>query len=339
MSRWIPRELGGAEMISIGGGLAHYRYAGKPDFVAQLPFINNSFIVLSTYRGAGLTFEKMAAGAARKTLSKDGGRRVEEKQSNDTNKKNGGTAIRDCRSFRVRFSRENIFEKVPKNVLETAEWAVMNNYDMAVDRYRPECEFWFIIRRDGPGYFGRLLRKRSNPKPEKGELRPELACLLCLDCDFTKKTVVCDPFAGHGPIPLYIHKHRPYGKLYVNDHDNNIYAQLKKSRLGGSANIDITCADATNLKHIGDGSVDLVVTDPPWGFVGKYDKIQDFYRNALKELKRILNDSGRIILLTGNPPAMAEAARHTKLNVESHANILVNGKKATVFALVKAGQK
>ena len=317
MARNIAYELGGAEILYVGDGFACFKYAGKPEFVARLPFINNSFAVITKYRGGGMTFEKMVRGAAKKTFRQ---------------------AV-DGRSFRVRFSMENQFVKVPVNVLEMAEWAISKNCEMGVDRMRPGCEFWFIIRRDGPAYFGQLLTKRHDKRGgaalNSGELRPELACLLCLDHVFDASTVVCDPYAGYGAIPLHIQRQCKYKTMYVNDRDAGLVGRLKKTALGRGSGVVITCGDAVDLRHIAAGSVDLVVTDPPWGYVGKYGDIPDFYRRALAELKRIVKEEGEIVLLTGIPAVLTGAAKHSKLKVRSRRNILVNGKKAAVFTLHK----
>jgi len=333
---WIPRELGGAKILFINGGLAYFKYAGKPEYVARLPFINNSFVVIDKYSGAGLTFEKMVYGASKKTLRTDGA----------VGGDGGG-------SFRVRFSRENTFEKVPIKTLETAEQAIIRNYKLYTDRLRPQHEYWFIIRRGEPGFFTRLLNKDAGAKPQKGELRQELASLLCLDCRFDKNTVVCDPFAGYGAIPLCIQKHHTYAKLYVNDSDKAQVAGLRNTRLNAGsgvhisnagagvhisntgAGVHISNADAVRLSHIGDGEVDLVITDPPWGLFGNYGDINEFYFLALTEIKRLLKPSGTAVLLTGAPQEMAAAAKRAQLSVSSRKNILVNGKKATVFKLTK----
>ena len=311
--RHIPRELGGAEMLHVGGGLAHYKYAGKPAYVARLPFVNNSFAILTQYRGAGATFEKLVNDSAKKTFR----------------------AIGEFKNFRVCFSMENQFEKVPKRLTDLAEAAIIRNCGMYAERTRPECEFWYIIRRDGRNFLGQLLTRQRSGALNGGELRPELACLLCLDCGFGKSAVICDPYAGYGAIPNYVQKYCEYAKLYVNDIDAKLVNRMKKGPLGKDAGVVLTCADAAHLKHIGDASVDFVVTDPPWGFVGEYGDISDFYRRALAELKRIVAVGGRIVLLTGKPSEMAGAARYNALDVRSRLNILVNGKKASVFTLGK----
>jgi len=347
VSRHILRELGGTKIIAADSGFVHFSYAGKPEFVAGLPFINNSFFVIAKYRGESLSFDEMVKKAAKMTFRLVGGN------------------IRA--SFRVRFSKENRFEKVPKSLLDTAERAVMKNTGMDVNRLSPEYEFWFIIRRGGSGYFGQLLNRRkdaanrtgdsvansasdsatfqtgvstairasaaagSGGALNRGELRPELACLLCLDCDFSNSAAVCDPFAGYGSIPMHIQKNCAFKKLYVSDNDPILVGRLKKTVLGNDAKVAISCADAASLPHIENGSVDLIITDPPWGFVSLVDDITGFYRRVLAELKRILSPSGKIVILTGRPAEMSEAAAQARLAAASRTGILVNGKKAAVI--------
>jgi tRNA G10 N-methylase Trm11 len=248
---------------------------------------------------------------------------------------------RDGESFRVRFSRENVFEKVPRRVAELAEQMIINGSDMVVDRFRPKHEFWFIIRRDGAGYFCRLLKKRKSDgrlfadELRKGELRPELACLLCIDCEFSNSTVICDPFAGSGAIPAYIQRHCDYKRIYVSDIDAGLAAELKNTRLGRDSKIVIKRADAANLSHIRDGGVNLIVTDPPWGQFGGYRDIAGLYKRAFAEMARILADSGEIVLLSGAPAETASAASAASLRVVSKVNILVSGKKACVYTFEK----
>jgi hypothetical protein len=309
VSRHLVRELGGAEIICADGGFAHFRYAGKPEFVARLPFINNSFKVIAGYRGGGLAFGPMVKAVSKRTFG----------------------LVGRARSFRVRFSLENRFEKVSANVLKLAEYAVVKNCGIAVNRLNPECEFWYVIRRDGQGFFGQLLEKRGAEKLRKGELRPELACMLCLDCEFGKDAVICDPYAGYGAIPAYICGNHVFSRLYVSDIDAGLIERLRKTDLGKDKNVTLTVADAANLSHIPDGAVDLIVTDPPWGYISNVDDISVFYIRALTELNRIVSQTGKIVLLTGRPADMIEAARIVQLRQASRANILVNGKKASVF--------
>ena len=75
-------------------------------------------------------------------------------------------------AFRVRFSKENQFVKVGKQTTLAAEKLISGKTDMRVDRVNPQNEYWFIIRRENIGFFGKLLRKRKTTEKalHKGEL-------------------------------------------------------------------------------------------------------------------------------------------------------------------------
>ena len=354
-ARHIPRELGGAAITGVESGFVRFRYAGKPEYVAALPFISNSYKIILSFRDNDLTFRgmvKKAAGANFKLAGDPGG-------------------------FRVRFSKENRFEKVPREIMIAAEKAVTRNCGIRPDRLKPALEFWLIIRRGGIGYFAQLLKKETNAKLNKGEqftaklnkgeqfttklnkgeqftsklnkgeqftaklnkgeLRPELACLLCLDCGIGSTSVVCEPFAGYGAIPLYIQRHCEYDRMFVSDVDSGLIEYLSTTRLGADPKIEIVCSDAAGLGHIADSSVDFVITDPPWGFASEYRDIAALYARSFAEIARIIKDTGKIVVLTGKPAEAAEAARKARLSAGSRINILVNGKKASVFTFSRAG--
>ena len=313
VAKHLPRLLKGANIIKVYNGLAHYAYAGNPSKVAGLPFANNSYRVISAFRENSLTFDKMVGRASKKPF------------------RHVGTH----RTFRIRFSSENKFVNVQKSLMETAERTVISNCGLKTDRLNPDTEFWHIIRREGTGYFGQLLKKRGAVRLNKGELRPELVSLLCLDLGISRQSVICDPYAGSGAIPIYIQGNYSYRRMYVNDIDEKCYGNLKSSKLGRDPNVIITCADAADLRHIEDGAVDVVISDPPWGFYDRRGDMTEFYVGALTELKRIATAGGRVTLLTGKPDEMDEAAGRVSLIIRSRINILVNGKKACVFTMAK----
>ena len=64
-------------------------------------------------------------------------------------------------SFRVRFSKENQFCKVDKNVARNAENVVIQNSKLSIDRLNPTTEIWYVIRRENFSFCGQLLSKRE----------------------------------------------------------------------------------------------------------------------------------------------------------------------------------
>ncbi|MDR0288189.1 MAG: hypothetical protein LBI03_10870 [Clostridiales bacterium] len=272
------------------------------------PEIRTTFFVISTFSENNLSFEKMA---------------------DMVSKMHFRPLCRDV-SFRVRFSKENQFAKVAKKAVALAEESIVKNCGLKIDRLNPDTEFWFIIRRENIGFFGQLLKKRvaTEKNLHKGELRPELAYLLCCCGNFTSHSVICDPFAGYGSIPRQIQLHFKFAKMYVNDLNKECVDYLNS--FGENPNIIVSCADALHMAHIPPKSVDLIISDPPWGFYDRVGDITEFYCLALCEFKRIMKDNGSIVLLSGAPSELLNAAEKAFIT-PSYFNVLVNGKKAGVF--------
>ena len=305
VSTELARDLKGVKIIGLHNGLVHYSYGGGAADVASVFYLNNSYLIFKAFGKE--TLEQMAARAFDKNfrpLTKKG-------------------------SFRFRFSEENKFVRVPEKTAVRVEDAVMQRTGLSVNRHNPDTEFWFLTRREGFGFFCQLLDKAVKTKPlNKGELRPELAYLLCKCADFTPESVVCDPFAGYGAIPLQITRRLPHKKLYVNDNDVKCFSYLQKTKLGKNKKVELTNINALELSHIENGDVDLIITDPPWGV---YKNVENnFYDFMFKEFKRILIKDGKIVLLL-NQNFETDVIEGNGLAIKKDFPILVSGKRARVL--------
>jgi tRNA (guanine10-N2)-dimethyltransferase len=85
---------------------------------------------------------------------------------------------------------------------------------------------------------------------------------------------------------------------------------------------------------ISDGSIDRVITDPPWGRYGKYDtgELDDLYRQSLFQMHRVLRKKACAVVLTAYQ-AFPEFAVEAGFTIEKQYNILVSGKKASIYKL------
>ena len=138
--RALTSSLPGCSIIAVYDGLIYYHYSGNPSDICAISYLNNSFHVIKKFQGDSLNFPCMAREITRKPLR---------------------PALRKG-SFRVRFSRENRFEKVDDQIVSNVERAICRNCGMTVDRVNPQQEFWFIIRRENVGFFCQLLLKRQH---------------------------------------------------------------------------------------------------------------------------------------------------------------------------------
>lgn len=311
----LVQRLPSCKVISIYDGLVHYQYAGNSRDLENIIYFNNTFFVLKTWKGKGLNFPSMVGAVS------------SEKKYYLINK---GT-------FRVRFSQENQFAKVDKNIARRAEETVLQNSRLTLDRLSPTTEIWYSIRREGFAFCGQLITKRefTEKNLNKGELRPEIAYLISSFADIQKDDVILEPFCGYGSIPVQLVKKFHFSKLYASDIDNEkISMNGQKKQLKNNPCLDLRQADAFNLSHIEDKSINLVITDPPWGFFEDIGDVKTFYKKMFASFDRILKDEGRIVILSARKEELEEVVSELGYKIEACLHTLVNGKKAGLYKII-----
>lgn len=310
----LPQILAGVKILHVFDGLVHYQYAGDSHNLDKIIYFNNTFFVLKTMKGKGLNFPSLVGAVS------------SEKKYYLINK---GT-------FRVRFQNENQFVKVDKNISKKAEETVLHNSKLHLDRLSPTTEIWYSIRREGFAYCGQLISKRefTEKNLNKGELRPEIAYLICCYADLNQDDVVAEPFCGYGSIPVQLIKKFRFQKLFASDIDKEkISINMQKKQLKDNPQIELSVNDAFVLPQIIDRSVDVVITDPPWGYFEQIDDICEFYKKMFASFKRILKENGRMIILSARKDEIEKAALEMNVQILSSLHTLVNGKKASLYKM------
>ena len=310
----LPQLLAGVKILHVFDGLIHYQYAGDSHNLDKIIYFNNTFFVLKTMKGKGLNFPSIVGAVS------------SEKKYYLINK---GT-------FRVRFQNENQFVKVDKNISKKAEETVLHNSKLHLDRLSPTTEIWYSIRREGFAFCGQLISKRefTEKNLNKGELRPEIAYLICCYADLKQDDVVAEPFCGYGSIPVQLIKKFRFQKLFASDIDKEkISINMQKKQLKDNPQIELSVNDAFVLPQIIDRSVDVVITDPPWGYFEQIDDIGEFYKKMFTSFKRILKENGRMIILSARKDEIEKAALEMNVQILSSLHTLVNGKKASLYKM------
>ena len=310
----LPQILAGVKILHVFDGLIHYQYAGDSHNLDKIIYFNNTFFVLKTMKGKGLNFPSLVGAVS------------SEKKYYLINK---GT-------FRVRFQNENQFVKVDKNISKKAEETVLHNSKLHLDRLSPTTEIWYSIRREGFAFCGQLISKRefTEKNLNKGELRPEIAYLICCYADLNQDDVVAEPFCGYGSIPVQLIKKFSFQKLFASDIDKEkISINMQKKQLTDNPQIELSVNDAFVLPQIIDRSVDVVITDPPWGYFEQIDDIGEFYKKMFTSFKRILKENGRMIILSARKDEIEKAALEMNVQILSSLHTLVNGKKASLYKM------
>lgn len=321
----LEKRLEKFKILNLFDGLIHYQYDGNSRDLEKITYFNNTFFVLKTMKGKGLNFNSLVGAVA---------------GENKYYLINKGT-------FRVRFVNENQFAKVEPNIARKAEDTVLRNSKLKIDRVSPATEIWYSIRREGFAFCGQLVSKRefTEKNLHKGELRPELAYLLCSFANASRDDVVCDPFCGFGSIPVQLAKNFPYKRLFAFDIDDEKISMLKENRHLKKENIVIARKDSLKLtaedfvfddengSNADDRRVSLIITDPPWGYFEDIGDIADFYRKLFDSVKNIICSGGRMVILTARVEELKKITAEKSLNVLEGPHTLVNGKKAGVFII------
>lgn len=310
----LVERLPSCKIISLYDGLIHYQYAGNSRDLEKIIYFNNTFFVLKTWKGKGLNFPSMVGAVS------------SEKKYYLINK---GT-------FRVRFSQENQFTSVDKNISRRAEETVLRNSRLILNKVTPDTEIWYSIRREGFAFCGQLISKRefTEKNLNKGELRPEIAYLIAAFADIKPEDLILEPFCGYGSIPVQLAKKFRFSKLYASDIDDEKIKLLgQKKQLKDNPLVDLRKADVFSLSHIEDKSVNLVITDPPWGFYEDIGDVRLFYKKMFESFKRVLKDDGKMIILSARKEELEDVIAEFKFVQEDYLHTLVNGKKAGLYKI------
>jgi tRNA (guanine6-N2)-methyltransferase len=290
-------------------GLIAYETSANSAAIEKLAFVTNSFYILKRFEGASVP--EMAA-----AVIDDRAWNVEAPRG----------------SFRVIASVANQLVALDSKIMEGLELRIAERTKLRPNRSKPDHEFWLLQRSEGYGFFSlRLSHHKAYDKSlQKGELRPELATILCRLSDPAPNELFLDPFCGSGAIPIQRAQFAP-GLIIASDHDERKIESLKQriKELGLRKRVVVRRDDALHLSRYKDASIHKIVTDPPWGHFSELPVAQ-FYPAMLKEIARVLRPGGKLVLLTAENLSLDERFTLTK-----EFNILVSGKKAAVYVMVR----
>jgi 23S rRNA G2445 N2-methylase RlmL len=326
LARFGPVSIAGTEE-----GAVLFETAAPPADLRRYPLINNCFLVLEEAQCR--TIDELLRGV------------IASGRWHALARRTSGTKER---SFRVMLSDEGALVRADRGATSALIESIAAHTGLRHQPGRADVEFWLIRRRGGRGLFCKRItrRERTERDLERGELRPELAAILCALSEPTSKDVFLDPFAGSGAIPL-ARARRPYNMIFAFDRASEKVASLKQRIKAARSHearkkspIIVRQSKAEQLAGIDDGFIDRIVTDPPWGFfAADVGDIEQFYRDVTLELCRATKPGGVVVMLIGRKDVAdrlcAEFA--AQLEVAARYDVLVSGKKALVLKWRRRG--
>ena len=200
-----------------------------------------------------------------------------------------------------------------------------DGYDLAVriDIADGICEISEKLTEPGMRFRGSFI---SAP----GGIRPTVAhCLVRLGKP-RRSDVFYDPFCGAGTV-AFERSFYPCGKIFASDINADI-TEIARQNLGGAAVVFTRDALDTCMKS---GSVSSVVTNMPWGAQVAVENIDGLYKGFLGELKRILDERGRAVILT-EYGRFASVCGEAGMNCERLAGLSLHGRRPSVYGVSRA---
>jgi predicted RNA methylase len=165
----------------------------------------------------------------------------------------------------------------------------------------------------------------------EGSLRAAPAACLVRYAKPEPGEVFCDPFCGAGTIALErAYYGLPYEGLMIGDLDPAAvdtalvnFGPRHQPRL-------ISVWNAARLP-LGDESIDVVVTNLPFGVKAPVADPRTLYHAALSEMARVLRPGGRAVILAEDQELVSEAARASgRLHQGGRARVELQGRWASV---------
>ena len=313
------------QVINSFDGLVEYQTDYPLEKIEKLQYFQNTFLVI---KSSSCNYTTMM----RKILAEDIDKNIRSvyRQSNLRKK-----------TFRVIVSEANNLRSVDNKILSQIESKLHLATGLVINRHKPDVQFWILERTEGLTYFA--IRYTQLAKDDKnradGELRPQLAYLLARLSEPKEKELFLDPFCGSGAIPLARLKMSKTGLILASDINEDLVNKLKEKikKSGAKEKMVVKCADALQLERYKDECIHKIVSDPPWGLYEQIYDLQAFYRRMLHEMYRILKNDGILVLLVANPNLLLSVLNSMNINFvpQKQYNILVSGKQATIFKLIK----
>jgi len=128
---------------------------------------------------------------------------------------------------------------------------------------------------------------------------------------------------------------QPVKQVWYSDLDLTQHRRNFPRRLSDNKRVRLLAEDALTLPSIADGTIDVIVTDPPWG---EHDDIgqpyDEFARAIGTSFARVLHPRrGRYVLLVNrrNTAAMSDGLSAAGLPPDDEHDVLVNGHPTTVL--------
>jgi hypothetical protein len=311
IEEFIAHDMPGVQLLRMLDGAVEYKRRG---ILTDMPrWFNNTFLCLTTFpRAPKDPLQDMVRLAVQRGV---------DSEIISTHLPNGAA------TFRAMFMLEGLLAHAGEKTMARAEEFLADVSGLKPGRALPDVEFWFLYRREGIGFLLMRLTQHKDYARQltPGELRPDIAHLLCRLSNPRSTDVFLDPFAGYGGI-IKARLDSPVASITAGDITPPPALRLATK---GKA-CDVLKMDALDMAGIASSTVDTIVCDPPWGEHTPLADPATFYGKFVAEAHRVLKKDGRLVMLTALKNEAEIALKHG-FALEGRLDVLVSGRKAGVF--------
>ncbi|MEU5870627.1 hypothetical protein AB0A73_03600 [Glycomyces sp. NPDC047369] len=303
----------GAEAVYADDSAMVFDADAAPEDIARIPFAKNSFSVIADVPRQRLD---SAVFDIADFIAED---RLES----------------GARTFRLMFHVDGELVGIGARARRAIESAIASASGQRVAPSGAGEEYWVVGRTEYDRFmFCRRHNRPKLPAKARGAISHELSAMLVAASRPQDGDVFLDPFAGSGSF-AEARLAFPARRILYSDLALDLLRDEFTDRLRDSRRIEFLADDALALPSIEDGSVDVIVTDPPWGEFEELElPVPEFLARMAQSFDRVLRaDGGRFVVLTARRIAPVAEAALEQAGLALHAahGVLVNGHPATVL--------
>ncbi|MEM3425854.1 MAG: THUMP domain-containing protein [Thermoproteota archaeon] len=248
--------------------------------------------------------------------------------------------FREASSFRVSCRRSGKHEFTSMDVQRKAGQALVDKYGLKVDLENFQANVFLDIVGDScfVGFFrSEYASGRYIVFTHPAALRPSVAYGMVRIAGLKPGMTLLDPMCGGGIIPIEAALSTSNVTIYGFDVSEYFLegAALNAEAMGASERIIFKRVDCKRLSKELTFKVDRIVTDPPYGTkpIARVNP-RAFYSICLPEMRKVLSDDGRIVLITIKPGYVGEISSKIGLSIE-HERIIRHGDASPSIMVLK----
>lgn len=195
---------------------------------------------------------------------------------------------------RRKYSTPEIKQAIANGIQERYHWQYSERFDTS------DLNIRLFLEHERAVVGLRLRETPLHRRPYKqehlpGSLKPTVAAALCVLGKVQPGQTVVDPFCGAGTI--LTEAAGMDADIIGGDHNPDAVLAAQQNLQAAGVRGEIHEWDAQELP-LADDSVDVILSNPPWGGQVAVSDLDTLYSNACTEMRRVLKPGGRIVLLT-----------------------------------------